>query len=261
MKKADFKTLIKSYLGYPYVKVELPDYQLNNIIDRTRSMHLKWAVGNSTQEVFFTMVLTGGRFYSLPTGVTEVIKIKDYSTGLGNANTLFTVENFMMTHGMLRFVQGGSFVSLIDYHLGLEFIELLDKYTTSDFAWLYHRYKNVISLSPTPSATDSWDSSSTNFMLVHAFMAEGYDIDFDPIDNQYIESIYEDPWFQEYSIALAKITLGHIRRKFSQFNSIGNIGISLDGDQLIQEGKEEKERLEEKLMNAEAYEGYPIMIG
>lgn len=261
MKKSELKTLIKSYLGYPYVKVEIPDNQLEHIINRAKNMHIKWAVGNATQEVFFTMTITGGRGYSLPTGVVEVVDIKDYSIGIGNANTLFTVENFMMTNNMLRFLQTGNFISLVDYHLGLEFIELLDKYTVSDFAWVYHRYNNSLTLSPVPSATDSWNPADTNFMLVRAFMAEGYDIDFDDINKEYNEWLYDDGWFQEYCIALTKITLGHIRRKFENFQSIGNTGISLDGDQLIQEGKEEKEQLEEKLKDDESFEGYPIVVG
>ena len=62
-------------------------------------------------------------------------------------------------------------------------------------------------------------------------------------------------------MAECKILLGMIRRKFAQFNSIGNIGISLDGDQLVQEGKEEKDRLEETLRTEEGYDGYPIIIG
>ena len=42
-----------------------------------------------------------------------------------------------------------------------------------------------------------------------------------------------------------------IRRKFSNFSSIGNTGIQLDGDSLVSEGKEEKERLEDQLQTRE----------
>ncbi len=52
-----------------------------------------------------------------------------------------------------------------------------------------------------------------------------------------------------------------IRRKFANFNSIGNTGISLDGSELIQEGKEEIEKLEETLREEENYCGMPILMG
>ena len=49
--------------------------------------------------------------------------------------------------------------------------------------------------------------------------------------------------------------------KFSNFASLGNIGISLDGDSMISEGKEEKEKLEEDLRLEETWEGYGMEYG
>jgi len=60
---------------------------------------------------------------------------------------------------------------------------------------------------------------------------------------------------------MSKMTLGRIRMKFAQFGSIGNSGISLDGDALMSEGKEEKERLDEQLREEESDVGYDISIG
>jgi hypothetical protein len=92
-------------------------------------------------------------------------------------------------------------------------------------------------------------------------MKEGYNVNGNNDENSYNEFLYDDPWFQEYCTALAKINLGYIRRKFSNGEILGNATIALDGDQLIQEGKEEKEKLEEQLKDAETSEGYPIIIG
>ena len=69
--------------------------------------------------------------------------------------------------------------------------------------------------------------------------------------------LYEDEWFQDYCIALCKITLGYTRRKFANMTSLGNASISLDGDSLVGEGQQEKEALEERLRN-EAWEGMDI---
>ena len=52
-----------------------------------------------------------------------------------------------------------------------------------------------------------------------------------------------------------------IRRKFSNFQSIGNTGISLDGDSLISEGKQEQDDLYEKLKSEEDHIGWDIIIG
>ena len=74
-------------------------------------------------------------------------------------------------------------------------------------------------------------------------------------------NFYDSDWILDYALAECKIMLGRVRSKFAQFASIGNTGISLDGDTLISEGKEEKDALKETLMLEENFEGFPIMIG
>ena len=92
-------------------------------------------------------------------------------------------------------------------------------------------------------------------------MIEGssYDEDFATGDSD--GYFYTSDWILDYSTALCKITLGMIRRKFANFTSIGNMGISMDGDTLVSEGKEELERLEESLKTEEVYDGLGILIG
>lgn len=259
--KTQLKEHIKQHFGYPYVKVELSDDQLNGFILRARNMHLKWAAGNQTFECFFTKIIEADTInYELPAGVTEIIDMNDSSNNLGTANQLFTVQNQMVMTGMLQSLNSSSF-SLIDYHLGLNYLDELNRYTVSSYAWRYHNYNNTLTLSPMPSATDNWDSSTTNYMLLRAFMQEGYEVGDETVDGEYIESLYNDPWFQEYCIALSKITLGYTRRKFGGPSPIGNTGIELDGADLISEGNEEKQRLEEELRDNEVYEGFGIDFG
>ena len=71
----------------------------------------------------------------------------------------------------------------------------------------------------------------------------------------------DSDWIFDYALAECKILLGNIRSKFANFNSIGNIGIGLDGDSLLSQGQAEKERLEETLRLEEGHEGYGIFLG
>jgi hypothetical protein len=82
-----------------------------------------------------------------------------------------------------------------------------------------------------------------------------------PIITEVEEDLYESDWILDYVTALSKINLGIIRRKFESFSSMGNSGISLDGGDLISEGKDEKEALEETLRLEESWEGMPIIVG
>jgi len=78
---------------------------------------------------------------------------------------------------------------------------------------------------------------------------------------EFKESLYGETFVQDFATAMCKKTLGLIRRKFASFSSIGNQGISLDGDSLISEAIQEMEILKEQLMNEECHEGGYITMG
>lgn len=255
----ELKNHIKGILGYPYVKVELHDDQLNSIIERAYKFHKKWGVGISTQETCFTLPISAGEWqYNLPAGVHSVIEVVDTSSNLGGSQELFSVQNMMYMQASNNFSTGTiTGFSLIDYTLSMQYIDLVSKYAISKYNFKYHEYSNVLTVSPTPSAGNIVGDG--DFILVHSFMEEGYDLNSDTQDPSWREYLYEDEWFQEYCLALSKMTLGFIRRKFANVSSMGNANISLDGDSLVSEGKDEKDAIEERLKN-EMWEGLDISI-
>ena len=260
MTRSEFRDYIKRSLGFPYIKVELSNEHLDDSINRTLSIYKKWAAGVATKETFFTVPISSGgqHTYNMPSGVTEVLSMNDSSDSMGSSNELFTTSNLMQTSGMLSGLQSGG-STIVNYHSALDMMDLLDRYSSSDFNWKYHPFNNTMTLSPLPSASPSWKSTSNHFMLIHCYMLEGYDNT--NIHSNWLEYVYETQWIQEYAIALSKIVLGYIRRKHSGNTSIGNVGIELDGADMVSEGKEEKERLEEQLKSEEIGDGWAILIG
>jgi len=61
MTKIDLAEKIRRRFGYPLVKVELTETQIFDAIDYARNKWIKWATGQSTHEVFFTIPLSGGQ--------------------------------------------------------------------------------------------------------------------------------------------------------------------------------------------------------
>ena len=53
-------------------------------------------------------------------------------------------------------------------------------------------------------------------------------------------------WVRQYTLALCKVLLGHVRSKFKSI-PIPNTDIQLDGTELVSEGREDKKDLETKL--------------
>jgi len=171
MNISELKGHIKGILGYPYIKVELHDDQLNTIIERSYRFHKKWGVGISTQETCFTVAISAGKSeYEMPAGVHTVIEVVDTSSNLGGSQELFSVQNAIY----MQWMNNITGFSLIDYTISMQYIDLLEKYSTSRYNFNYHEYNNILTVSPTPSAADI--SGGSDFILVHSFMEEGYDL-------------------------------------------------------------------------------------
>lgn len=273
MTKSDLADKIKRRLGFPMIKVELDPIQIYDAIDTARNKFIKWAVGQATQETFFTIMLSAGQnFYDMPIGVTEVVNYEDREGTYGDINTLFTIDNFLYNQGafdMLLNTTGDNY-SIITYHIARDFLETVQRYTPSKYNYKYHRYTNQLEIHPAPpsgssinvinDAGETVTVDSPGFILIRSFMIEGSSYD-NWEDGDADNNFYESDWIFDYALAESKIMLGRVRSKFAQFASIGNTGISLDGDTLISEGKEEKTELKETLMLEENFEGFPILIG
>lgn len=285
--KAELAELIKRRLGAPTIKVELEDVQIYDAIDYAKQKWVKWAVGNAFVETYFTtLLLAGQNFYDLPLGVVDIIDYDDNGRGYG-INTLFTIENFMYSRGVydgLLWANRGYGNTLISYHIAIDFLKTIDRYTPSIYNYKYHKYTNQLEVQPAPLSGSSLEVvndqgqtetvDSPGYLLVRSYMLEGSHYANMETSNSQSSwkrtginsstsdtNFYTSDWIFDYAMAECKIILGRIRSKFAQFNSIGNIGISLDGDTLLQEGITEKEKLDETLRLEEGYEGYGILLG
>lgn len=279
--KGDLADLIRRRLGEPVVKVELTTQQIFDAIDYAKQKWIKWGVGNSQVETYFTTLLIAGQnFYDLPIGVLDIIDYDDHGSDYG-INTLFTIDNFLFSRGVYDPLMwtGGYSYSLVSYHIALDFLKTVDRYTPSIYNYKYHKYTNQLEVHPFPPSGslltvedangNPVDIDSPGYVLLRSYMIEGSHyggMETNPQLSSWKrgdsdEHFYTSDWIFDYALAESKIMLGRIRSKFAQFNSIGNIGISLDGDALLQEGITEKERLDETLRLEEGYEGYGIIQG
>ena len=279
--KAQLIEQIKRNLGYPMVKVELDYSQMEDAVDYARSKFIKWAVGNATQEVYFTMALSASQYmYDMPTGVTEVLSYA--STGISSGiNTLFTVENYMYSRGMLdSLVNNYEGYNLVSYHIAREFIDTLRRYTPDMYNFKYHKYTNQLEIQPPPTSGstltytpkyateagvevlgDEITINSPGWVLIRCYMIQGSTTSPSWEANDSYEYMYDSSWILDFATAYCKKILGMVRRKFASYSNLGNQGITLDGSDLISEADAEMERLTESLTLKEVYEGYGISIG
>lgn len=319
MTRQQLRQRIARNLGGGMVKIELCQQHLDDSINTARDLWVQWAVGDATMEVFFLLMLEGGKnVYDLPAGVVDVLGYRDKLGGMGGpgmmdpefsaygasrwytgpeqGSTAFFALQSPEWVG-LGYSNGGPVTSLytmVDSYLALGHMELINKMRPDKYQWRYHNFVNKLELVPTPMCGDQLQLGvpavsgcpgefvdftsvdSPGFVLIRAQMMAGSTLptytpsvsgDFDPdktsfypnADENYLEHIYSHPWIIAYSTAYAKHTMGLIRRKFSSNSTLGGATISLDGDSLVSEGKEEMLKLEEEL-DSKYSDGYPIIM-
>ncbi len=138
-------------------------------------------------------------------------------------------------------------------------VELSDRIRRSEFTW--RLYDNVLQIFPVPQSTQQglnvW---FTYYPVVHDGVTR-YSKDSDPsisgtsdisnvpydyMNYSSINSIGKK-WIQNYAFEIVKETLGRIRSKFNTL-PIPNAEITLDGQTLVSDAKEERTKLREQLL-------------
>ena len=182
----------------------------------------------------------------------------------------------------------------VDSYLMKKMIEMFERQRPDKYRWTYSSSKNQLELSGAPLCGEgtvtrtegiSGDCGeggelvtydSPGYVLIRSFMLENtslptYTPALSAIDEQgqhtmypfldmtHNESLFDHFWIQEYATAVAKGILGLIRRKLSNVSALGNTSLTLDGDQLISESREEILRLEEDL-DSKYSEGFGISL-
>jgi hypothetical protein len=290
MTNLEMIALIKRKFGFPMIKVELHNDNIIDAMNESKKKWIKWASGNATKEVYFTLLLVDGqRIYGLPTGVVDVVNVDDQSSSTtGGINTLFSIENYLYSQGMYPDVHSSSF-NLVDYHLAMDFMTTIDLYSASEYRFTYHKHTNQLEVSPTPvggrgiTVTDpvlaedmfrdpdsqtivaSGDVtySSPGYVLVRSYMVAGATLPAFTMSpsGEMDDYLLDEDWIVDYTYALSMRTLGYIRRKLASFNALGTDGVQLDGDSLVSEAETKLQELDDRLRSEEAHEGYGIVVG
>lgn len=269
--KSEMALRIKRRFGYPMIKLEVNDDQINDAIDYARHKFVIWASGHATQEVYFTMMISGGQWlYDMPAGTVDVLSYDTNSnTGLGSINTLFTMGNYMYTQGAYGFINPGSSVggfNLMSYHTVIDFFETMQRYNPTSYNFKYHRYANQIEIQPPPPSGNALQIGDTvydspGFVLIHASMVDGSTLPGYTGMDQDDDVILLSQWVEDYAFARTMYTLGLIRRKFGNFSALGNQGTSMDGEALVSEAKVLLDELIVSLRDSQTYKGMGIIVG
>jgi hypothetical protein len=238
-----FKTYIKTALAGNIIDVELTDGDIQFAFDQAKDIFIQRGNNNLDRKFYALSVITDQTTYTIPSNenIDTIVRVIKPRNGLGN-DAPFSVGIIQSIFGsMYTGIHSGQ-SALATYELSQQMLESFDIYMANNIQFVWQKRNNSLMFLDPPKVDGIW-------------VLESYA---DLTDIEY-ESLI---WIKQFSIAEAKIILGRAYRKFSTVTTPSG-EISLDGGELISDGKEERQILIDNI--AEYVDGAPaggvILIG
>ena len=211
MPNSELKEYIKTMLGDSYVDVELTDEDLNTIIKQTLDKVAPYY---------------DGRRYILGQG--NVINLADHP-GIKEIINVFNTKNVNI-YSMQEYVFGGDGIMIYSSRI-MDRIKLYNCYKMMYNELEFTKDINFRYIKPN-LYLDNYEDE----VIIEALVRPEALSDIDPESEYY-------SWVKDYALALAKMTVGRIRSKFTTDGS----PYQLDGNTLLAEGQQAITELENKL--------------
>ena len=240
---------IREYSASFAISQDQQDYDLQDIIDSASNSGVDDGGGSVpySGKVGGKKVLITRVYYKSPRAMW---RFYGYYGGVG------VVGNYS-TYG--QFADDATFEIIPTWQNKMQAIMYEDSIYTRTSHYSYELINNRLRLHPTPSdygnndrmwvkfmiPTDAWtDDDNYNSGIVGVNNMNTLPFDNLPFEN--INSIGKQ-WIRKYALAVSKEMLGQVRGKFAQIPIPGE-AVTLNGDALISQAKEEQQQLREKLM-------------
>lgn len=160
----------------------------------------------------------------------RVIDCFEFSKGEDTGiNTLFTLEQAMAQQIFSSYMVGNFGFDLTTWEVLKGFIETRNKTLAMTPQFRFDPRTQVLKILPEPMPTHTY------LGVVGCYIERP------------IKDLIRERWVQKYALSLVKISISRVREKFSGTNLMG--GGSINYSALLAEGLQEKEKLEQELMN------------
>ena len=257
----------KKKLGYPMIEIELCDEQFAEYIDEACEWYTKYAGFTEEFFAFDSTKYVPGRGLQMD----EIIKTihTSYNTkdttiheqffdsdlqsyrkvinafSLDQAeftgtDALFTLEYIYAQQVYYSYMLGSYGFDLVTWETLKQFLDTRKRMFSSVPRYMFDPRTQRLRLVPEPTRHN-------RFIGILGLYVERPIVD-----------IIKERWVNQYTLALAKIALGHIRGKYSNVNLFG--GGSLNGNDLLTAGTQEKDKLEEELLKSFGEAPPPLMF-
>ena len=239
---------VKAMLGDGMIEVELDPIHYETALDKALNRYRQKSSNAVEESYLFLELIQDQNEYRLPDEVISVRQVFRRAigsrTGIGAGGTLFEPFNLAYTNTYL--MSGSMMGGLATYDAFAGYQKLVGRMFGSYIEFLWKPTSHLLDILQRPFAQGEQ-------ILVQSY-------NFRP-DWVLLQDVYAKQWLKDYTLATAKMILGQARGKFGSIAGPGS-PISLNGDKLLGEGKEEIEKLDKELETLVAGgTGYYFVLG
>lgn len=166
----------------------------------------------------------------------KVISVRDYVEGSSTSMTsLFSFESALATQTYFTYQFSLRGFDMCSWYTMHEWRKTREKMLATKRDWKFDPYTQYFTLNPQPRPEQHF------FGVLNAYVEKP------------LRDVIREQWVFDYALALCKIMLGRVRSKWGDsVQMLGSSG-SLSGNALASEGQQEKEKLEQMLMEKRGY--------
>ncbi len=165
----------------------------------------------------------------------KVIDVTEFTEGSTTGiNTLFTIEQTLAQQTYFSYAMGNYGFDLISWYTLKNWLETREKLLAIQRSYSFDPRTQILRMYPQPNAS----SSNARFYGVISCYVE-----------RPVRDLIKELWIYQYALALTKIVVGRVRGKYTGTQLFGGGGLNAD---LLQEGLNEKNELEQQLMTGSA---------
>jgi len=231
---AQMKTYLLRRLGSPVIQVEIADVQLEQVIEDSVQFFQNWHTGEGNYRDYMGFTIQNGvsaydmANYDIDSVVDVALSFND-----DGINTLFSNTHNLLYNDWV--VQrgypggpanygGGAGMELAEYEIATEYLDDIDDMFSRIYSARYHSGKKEMVITPTPTMS--------GIVLLEVFKRAK------------AIHLYNNELVKALSLAEAKIQWGQNLRKYAMTLPSGT---QINWDGILSEGREDKERLHERI--------------
>jgi hypothetical protein len=226
--RQEFIDYILRKIGAPVIEINVSDEQVDDRVDEAVSFWRDYHY-NGSQLVYLKHQITqqdiDNGYFPLPTQILGISRVFDIKSSISGGTGIFNVS-YQFVLNNLEDITG---YNVTNYYMSMQHLEMLQEILVGRPLIRYNKHVNKLYI----------DMDKELFVPGEYIVVEAYDI----IDPETYSDVWGDRWLQNYASVLVREQWGLNLTKFTGMQLVG--GVSFNGEQILQEARTEREKMEE----------------